>query len=137
KMGIVGLTMSCANAMGRMGVTANCIAPSAETRMTSTMPEDLQAALRGRHETPENIAPAVLYLASDRSSWMTGRLLAPAARIMRLYNVPEIAGEITSDGPWERGNAFDAIEREFRPIVEAPVRRVGPSAEADARAANR
>jgi NAD(P)-dependent dehydrogenase (short-subunit alcohol dehydrogenase family) len=133
KMGIVGFTMSCANALGRSGVTANCIAPSAATRMSSTMPEDLQAALRERDETPENVAPAVLYVASDRSDWLTGRILAPAGHFLRLFNVHEIVGEIRSDGPWELGAAFDAIEREFRPIVERPVRRVGPAAEADAR----
>ena len=38
KMGIVGLTYSCANALGRYGVTANAISPGAATRMTESVP---------------------------------------------------------------------------------------------------
>ena len=39
KMGIVGLTYSCANALGRYGVTANAVAPQAMTRMLEQIPE--------------------------------------------------------------------------------------------------
>lgn len=128
KLGIVALTMSCANALGRFGVTANCIAPTATTRMTTTMPEDLQAGLVEREETPENVAPAVLYLASERSGWLTGRVIGAAGHAIRLFNVPEVAAEIEAANPSDLPETFAAIEREFRPVVEAPVRRVGPSA---------
>jgi NAD(P)-dependent dehydrogenase (short-subunit alcohol dehydrogenase family) len=40
KMGIVGLTYSCANALGRYGVTANAISPGAATRMGGSVPEN-------------------------------------------------------------------------------------------------
>src|SRR5215470_12584243 len=40
KMGIVGLTWSCANALARYGVTANAVSPGAATRMTASIPDD-------------------------------------------------------------------------------------------------
>ena len=40
KLGIVGFTYSCANALGRYGVTANAIGPGAATRMTSSIPDE-------------------------------------------------------------------------------------------------
>jgi len=45
KMGIVGLTYSCANSLGKYGVTANAISPGAATRMTQSVPDDRR---RGR-----------------------------------------------------------------------------------------
>ena len=44
KMGIVGFTYSCANALPRYGATANAISPGASTRMTDTVPEDRRRA---------------------------------------------------------------------------------------------
>src|SRR5215467_9009738 len=40
KMGIVGLTWSCANALGKYGVTANAISPGAQTRMIDSIPTE-------------------------------------------------------------------------------------------------
>ncbi len=43
KMGIVGFTYSCANALTRYGVTSNAISPGAATRMTGTIPQESTA----------------------------------------------------------------------------------------------
>ncbi|HEY8599096.1 MAG TPA: SDR family NAD(P)-dependent oxidoreductase, partial [Thermomicrobiales bacterium] len=76
KAGIIGLTLSCANALSRYGVTANAILPGAATRMIDSIPRAREAALAesgklpseqavGTERDPDNVAPIVAYLASD------------------------------------------------------------------------
>jgi NAD(P)-dependent dehydrogenase (short-subunit alcohol dehydrogenase family) len=131
KMGIVGLTYSCANALGRYGVTANAIAPGAATRMTESIPEErrrggLMASPDER--APENVAPVVAYLASVRSDWCTGQVLSARGYEIGLYCVPEVVRQVVSSGPFELDRAFELIERSFRPVVERVVPRPGAPA---------
>src|SRR5215467_3560573 len=60
KMGIVGLTWSCANSLAKYGVTCNAISPGAATRMTDSVPEDRRrAGLPTRDDeqrSPDNVA---------------------------------------------------------------------------------
>ncbi|MCH8995208.1 MAG: SDR family NAD(P)-dependent oxidoreductase [Chloroflexi bacterium] len=121
KMGIVGFTYSCANALGRYGVTANCISPGAATRMTGTIPQDRARGMGVRQSdemSADNVAPAVIYLASDQSGWLTGRVIGAAGYRISLYNIPEPIREIQSTGPWNLDDAFKYIERSFRPAIE-------------------
>ena len=81
KAGIIGLTKALAMEEGLSGITVNCIAPGViKTDMTSNLSEDDFTALK--NETPTNsigtpfdIARAVLFLASDDSSFITGQVL--------------------------------------------------------------
>jgi NAD(P)-dependent dehydrogenase (short-subunit alcohol dehydrogenase family) len=127
KLGIVGFTYSCANALGPYGVTANAISPGAATRMTATVPDARRRAAASAEDprrAPDNIAPPVVYLASTRSDWLTGRVIGARGYQMSLYNNPEVVRELSSDAPWDFQAACDAIEREFKPIVDAtPSRR--------------
>ena len=128
KMGIVGFTYSCANALRPYGVTANAISPGAATRMTESVPD-------GRRRTPttdgsdarspDNVAPAVAFLASDRSEWCTGQVISARGFQIGLYNVPQVIRQIASPGPWDLETAFSMIEESFRPAVEATPRRGG------------
>jgi NAD(P)-dependent dehydrogenase (short-subunit alcohol dehydrogenase family) len=119
KMGIVGFTYSCANALGRYGVTANVIGPGAVTRMTDSVPAEGKGKPRPPgEESADNVAPAVAYLASVRSDWCTGQVISARGYDIGLYSQPQVIRQISSPGPWELDQAFDLIERSFRPAVE-------------------
>jgi NAD(P)-dependent dehydrogenase (short-subunit alcohol dehydrogenase family) len=121
KMGIVGFTYSCANALARYGVTANAIAPGAATRMTESIPDERRRSPQGGDErSPDNVAPAVAFLASEGSDWCTGQVLAARGYEIGLYNKPQVMSLLVSDGPWELDKAFDMIEHSFRPLVSGP-----------------
>ena len=81
KAGIIGLTKTLAREYASRGVTVNAIAPGfIETDMTSTLPEKVKddAIARtplGRMGTGADISAAVLYLASDEASFVTGQVL--------------------------------------------------------------
>ena len=75
KAGIAGLTLVQAAEMGRLGVTANALAPNARTRMTDTGAFDMDAK-EGAFDVfaPENMAPLVAYLVSEQSKGVTGQI---------------------------------------------------------------
>ena len=81
KAGIVGMTKSMAKELGSRGITANCVAPGyVETAMTADLPEKVvseQIAMvpAGRMGRPEEIAAAVVFLASDEAGYMSGATL--------------------------------------------------------------
>jgi len=127
KMGIVGFTFSCANALAKYGVTANCISPGAATRMTATLPAEAVAELKasgGRlddddpRRSPDAIVPAIVYLASAESGWLTGRILGVQEYRISLWNNPEIQRQMVSAGPWDLDDVFSLIPRSFQPTVE-------------------
>lgn len=122
KMGVVGFTYSCANALAPYGVTANAISPGAATRMTATIPGRGQPAETpepDQESSPDNVAPAVAYLASVDSDWCTGQVIHAQGYQIGLYNTPQVIRSIVSPGPWDLGQAFALIERTFRPVVQA------------------
>lgn len=83
KAGLFGLSRILAGEVGPDGITVNCIAPSRiDTALNREMPGNeatLAAALKetpmGRIGTPEDIAAAVSYLASDAAGFVTGAIL--------------------------------------------------------------
>ncbi len=121
KLGIVGLTYSCANALGRSGVTANAISPGAATRRTQSVPDDrrvISAPDEDPARAPSNIAPPIIYLASTRSDWITGQVIGARGYEITLYNKPEAIATLSSTSQWGIDDAFDAIERVFKPRIE-------------------
>src|SRR5712692_7728557 len=84
KAGILGLTWSTAHALAKYGVTVNAVMPSGATRMidstprgrevfeqTGKWPSELAA---GTERDPDNVAPLVVYLASDAAAGVNGQV---------------------------------------------------------------
>jgi 3-oxoacyl-[acyl-carrier protein] reductase len=81
KAGLIGLTKAVAKEYASRNVLVNCVAPGyIETDMTAALPPEASAALLsaiplGRWGMPEEIAGAVLFLASDLARYITGQVL--------------------------------------------------------------
>ncbi|HXA42730.1 MAG TPA: SDR family NAD(P)-dependent oxidoreductase [Candidatus Solibacter sp.] len=121
KMGIVGLTYSCANALARYGVTTNAISPVAQTRMTSTIPTERRRGESDDTRAPENVAPIVVYVASEKSDWLTGQVIGAGGYRVSLYSRPTVLEQVTSEGPWDLQGLATAVEESFKPVLEQKV----------------
>ena len=81
KAGIIGMSKSVAQEVASRGITVNCITPGfIETDMTKALPEETRKALSDRIPAKrlgqtDDIAGAVLFLASDLAGYVTGAVL--------------------------------------------------------------
>ena len=81
KAGIIGFTKSLAREVGVRGITVNAVAPGfIETDMTDSLPDDQKEALAGqipmgRLGTTDEVAQAVLFLAGESGSYITGQTI--------------------------------------------------------------
>jgi 3-oxoacyl-[acyl-carrier protein] reductase len=79
KAGLVGMSKSLAQEVATRGITVNCVAPGfIATAMTDVLSDDQKQAINtripaARMGTPEEIAAAVLYLASAEAGYVTGQ----------------------------------------------------------------
>ena len=119
KMGIVGLTYSCAHSLARYGVTANAVSPGAATRMTESVPQDRRRVRTGAPDerSPDNVAPVVAYLASEQSGWINGRIVHASGYEVALYNNPEPLIRLIGTEPWDVDALAAQVERSFGPLL--------------------
>jgi 3-oxoacyl-[acyl-carrier protein] reductase len=82
KSGVIGMTKTWARELGRAGVTVNAVAPGfVDTDMMDTVPDKVLGQITdrtplGRLGTPDDIAGAYCFLASDEAAFITGAVLA-------------------------------------------------------------
>ncbi|MGH9229524.1 MAG: SDR family oxidoreductase [Acidimicrobiales bacterium] len=123
KAGIAALTLVQAAELGRYGVTANAIAPSARTRMTETIFADTMAAPDDPAAfdamAPENVAPLVVWLGSAESAHVTGRVFEVEA------------GKVAVADGWQHGTPTDKGARwdpaELGPVVDDLLAKAPPA----------
>jgi NAD(P)-dependent dehydrogenase (short-subunit alcohol dehydrogenase family) len=111
KAGIAAFTLVAAAELGRYGITVNAIAPSARTRMTETVFVDMMAKPEVGFDAmhPDNIAPLVVWLGSEESGDVTGRVFELAG------------GQLSVAQGWMPGPEADRGERwdpaELGPVI--------------------
>lgn len=114
KEGIVGFTRQVASDMGRYGVTCNAIRPNAGTRLT--LSEELKKAWEKagmaylakslEEMKPEDIAPLVVWLASDDAANVNGRTFFVQTGRVALYSEPVEEKAIVKVGGWTIDELF-------------------------------
>ena len=128
KLGIVGFTYSCANALGRYGVTSNAIGPGAATRMTDTVPDERRSgSITDSQEadprmSPANVAVPLVYIASEASDWLNGQVIGAMGYDITLYSQYQPIRVLSGTGRWSVEHASEEIERVFKPAVEGRAR---------------
>jgi NAD(P)-dependent dehydrogenase (short-subunit alcohol dehydrogenase family) len=124
KLGIVGLTFSCANSLGKYGVTSNAVAPVAGTRMTQGIGSTLASldySDANPRLAPVNVVPPVLFIASTRSGWLNRRVIFAGNGRIALFTNPVIEREIVLEsGQWDNEAVFREMEDSFRSAIYWP-----------------
>jgi NAD(P)-dependent dehydrogenase (short-subunit alcohol dehydrogenase family) len=97
KGGILSMTLVLARELRKYGVTANCIAPRAKTRMTATM--DIAGDfMTGPEWDPDNIAPMAVFLASEAAADVSGQVFVVFGPNLYLMQGWEMVAELHRDG---------------------------------------
>lgn len=132
KAGIAGMTRVIARDLGRYGVTANSIAPSADTRMTQSVPDSARAARAARGiagatvarrpaAPPEQIAPMVAYLCSDEAWNINGQIFAVGGgNISLLYHPLPPFRTIFKEEQWTLDDLSRQVPQQLMQGVENP-----------------
>lgn len=95
KGGIVSLVRSAAVGLHKYGVTANCIAPIARTRMSANVPSELSEI-----GDAEDVAPMVVFLLGDGARHVTGQVYTAVGGKIAVWNQPTEVRAMYKDGRW-------------------------------------
>lgn len=87
---VVGFVRAAAIELKRHGIRINALSPMARTRQTEALP--MFKNIRASSMTPEQVAPAAVFLLSDRASEVTGEAIGAAGGRIYAYRVRETAG---------------------------------------------
>jgi NAD(P)-dependent dehydrogenase (short-subunit alcohol dehydrogenase family) len=119
KGGIAALTLVQAAEMGRYGVTANAIAPSARTRMTEEVFGDRMQVPDSGFDVndPANISPLVVWLGSADSREVTGRVFEIEGGMLSLADGWQHGPQVDKGARWEPAEVGAAV-REL--VTKAP-----------------
>jgi NAD(P)-dependent dehydrogenase (short-subunit alcohol dehydrogenase family) len=114
KAGIAGLTLIAAQELERYGVTANCLAPNARTRMTEETFGELSKPDDGFDPLdPGNMSPLVVALAADEAQDISGQCFFVWGGVVNVLQ-PWQAGEaFVSDERWDADGLLSALRERF------------------------
>lgn len=129
KAGILGLTYSCANALAKYNITCNAILPGAATRMTDTIPANFaqemgltesSGSVQGSPMDPANVAPIVVFLASDDAQEVNGQAFGASGYKISLYTHLTPQKTIYSPGPWDLDHLFKVFKSTLGSDLKPP-----------------
>jgi NAD(P)-dependent dehydrogenase (short-subunit alcohol dehydrogenase family) len=115
KAAIAGFTVIAAQELQRYGVTVNCIAPNARTRMTEETFGDLPAPEEGEFDPldPANMSPLVVALAADDAQDITGQCFfvwGGSINVLRSWGAGEL---LAKDERWEADELLAQLKERF------------------------
>ena len=118
KGAVLGLTLTWARELERHGVTCNCVLPNARTAMTEDLPELLDGYRYGPPGErfpralgePEEVAPLIVLLASERWSRLNGRLLSLGGDKLSIWRAPEEHWSAFLQGGWSLAELAGSLE---------------------------
>ena len=121
KAGIATLTLNQAAEMGRYGVTANAIAPSARTRMTEGVFDEMMAKPESGFDAmdPANVSPLVVWLGSAESREVTGQIFEVAGGMLSVCDGWRTGPQVERGERWAPDEVGAALEGLFAKAVPA------------------
>ena len=118
KMGVVALSKITALDMKKYGVTSNCIAPFAWTRLIATIPTDSEDQKKRveklKRMSPADVAPLAVFLAGDGGADITGQIFGVRGKEIFLFSQPRIVRSIHKSDGWEVQDLSEMLEATMR-----------------------
>jgi NAD(P)-dependent dehydrogenase (short-subunit alcohol dehydrogenase family) len=120
KAGIAAFTVIAALELGRYGVTVNCLAPNARTRLTEQTFGDIPVPEGGFDSMdPANISPVVVALATDEAQNITGQCFFVYGGVINVLKPWDSGVALKKDGRWEPDELVGKLKEAF-PSGAAP-----------------
>ncbi len=130
KAGIAGMARCLAADLGRYAVTSNAIAPTADTRMTQSVPESARSARAGSgiaalapqstSADPAHVAPMVAYLCTDQAWDINGQIFYVGGGKVSIAHEPQPLRSVNKPGPWEIAELARLVPSELMRGTENP-----------------
>ena len=121
KAGIAGFTLIAAQELARYGVTVNCLAPNARTRMTEAAFGEIPKPEDGFDPMdPANMAPIVVALCADEAQEITGQCFfayGGAVNVLRPWDAGEL---FAADGRWDADELLAQLTERFPDGLRPP-----------------
>lgn len=127
KAGIIGLSYSTANAMAKYGVTSNVVLPTGTTRMIDSKPESRaifeqtgkwpSEHAKGTPKDPNNVAPLVSFLASERAAAVNGQVFHSYGFGYTVVDQPRTVARLERDTEWTPDALAEAFDKHMAPDI--------------------